>query len=73
MRPHPSAPYIPVWLFIESPVNFTLSFKGVVRGDVKNSLALPQNNGCVHGVRAYVLCLRKYIYITLKIGLYMKK
>ena len=25
-----------------------------------------QNNGCVHGVRAYVLCLREYIYITLK-------
>ncbi len=26
-----------------------------------------------NGVRAYVLCLREYLYITLKIGLYMKK
>ena len=32
----------------------------------RDSQALPQNNGCVHGVRAYVLCMRKYIYITLK-------
>ncbi len=28
MRPHPNAPYIPVWLFIDSLDTFPLSFKG---------------------------------------------
>ncbi len=27
----------------------------------------------INGVGAYVLCLRKYITITLKIGLHMRK